>query len=149
MPHGDLRPMTNERPKTRGDCEHGDRPCPWISCRYHLSTDTVPTQTGQNDTLWLNDGKRTQRIGARESQSRFLEVIQNWELCEGETCALDIADAGEKTLEEVAKLWNMTRERVRQVEMRAMRKIRREAPGLASLFDALAAERDARERGRE
>ncbi len=23
-------------PRTRGDCVDGPRPCPWISCRYHL-----------------------------------------------------------------------------------------------------------------
>lgn len=24
------------RPKTRGDCIGGPRPCPWVGCRHHL-----------------------------------------------------------------------------------------------------------------
>lgn len=30
--------MTNEkRPRTRGECKGGVRPCPWLSCRYHTA----------------------------------------------------------------------------------------------------------------
>ncbi len=27
------------RPKTRGECASGPRPCPWVSCRHHLYLD--------------------------------------------------------------------------------------------------------------
>ena len=27
---------SHRRPRTRGDCEGGVRPCPWVSCKYHL-----------------------------------------------------------------------------------------------------------------
>lgn len=41
-----------------------------------------------------------------------------WDLAE--TCALDVADAGGTTLELVGRLMNLTRERIRQVEMRGL-----------------------------
>ena len=25
-----------ERPRTRGDCVNGIRPCPWVGCGHHL-----------------------------------------------------------------------------------------------------------------
>lgn len=31
-----LTVLQSTPPRTRGDCEGGYRPCPWISCRYHL-----------------------------------------------------------------------------------------------------------------
>jgi len=41
-----------------------------------------------------------------------------------ETCALDVADRGGITLEEVGAILNLTRERIRQVEVRGLAKIR-------------------------
>jgi hypothetical protein len=26
----------NEQPRTRDECRDGPRPCPWVSCRFHL-----------------------------------------------------------------------------------------------------------------
>jgi hypothetical protein len=40
-----------------------------------------------------------------------------------ETCALDIADRGGTTLEEVGAIMNLTRERIRQVEVKALAKL--------------------------
>jgi DNA-directed RNA polymerase sigma subunit (sigma70/sigma32) len=40
-----------------------------------------------------------------------------------ETCALDVADRGGITLEEVGRLLNLTRERVRQLEAEALTEI--------------------------
>jgi DNA-directed RNA polymerase sigma subunit (sigma70/sigma32) len=42
----------------------------------------------------------------------------------GETCALDVADRGGITLEEVGAIMNLTRERIRQVETRGLLKLR-------------------------
>jgi hypothetical protein len=42
-----------------------------------------------------------------------------------QSCALDIADEGEHTLQEVGETLGITRERVRQIESRALRKLRR------------------------
>ncbi len=41
-----------------------------------------------------------------------------------ETCALDVADTGEHTLEEVGDLMNLTRERTRQVADSTERRMR-------------------------
>jgi len=41
-----------------------------------------------------------------------------------ETCALDVADRAGITLEEVGVIMNLTRERVRQLEMRGLAKLR-------------------------
>jgi DNA-directed RNA polymerase sigma subunit (sigma70/sigma32) len=40
-----------------------------------------------------------------------------------ETCSLDVADRGGITLEEVGEILNLTRERIRQVEVRGLRKL--------------------------
>jgi len=41
-----------------------------------------------------------------------------------ETCSLDVADRGGITLEDVGAILNLTRERIRQVEVRGLVKIR-------------------------
>ncbi|HZJ55112.1 MAG TPA: sigma factor-like helix-turn-helix DNA-binding protein, partial [Myxococcaceae bacterium] len=45
-----------------------------------------------------------------------------WEL--EHTCALDVAEKGGITLEEVGEIMNLTRERIRQVETRGLAKLR-------------------------
>lgn len=92
-----------ERPMSRGECLHGpqaERPCPWVSCKHHLYLD-------------VND-----RTGSIKLNFPDLEV---WEL--PETCALDIADRGGITLEEVGEIMNLTRERIRQLETRGLAKL--------------------------
>lgn len=94
-----------ERPRTRGDCKGGERPCPWVSCKHHLYLDVNP-ETG---TIKLN----------------FPDV----ELEEmRETCALDVADREGITLEEVGEIMNLTRERIRQVEVRGLLKLKMLVP---------------------
>ncbi|MBI5514181.1 MAG: hypothetical protein HY909_10460 [Deltaproteobacteria bacterium] len=93
-----------ERPRTRGDCQHGphaERPCPFVSCKHHLYLD-------------VND-----RTGSIKLNFPDLEV---WDL--PETCALDIADRGGITLEEVGEIMNLTRERIRQLETRGLAKLK-------------------------
>ncbi|HET6437005.1 MAG TPA: sigma factor-like helix-turn-helix DNA-binding protein [Anaeromyxobacter sp.] len=89
------------RPRSRADCASGPRPCMFISCKHHLYLDVNPA-TG---SIKLNFPDR--------------EV---WELAE--TCALDVADRGGITLEEVGSIMNLTRERIRQVETRGLLKLR-------------------------
>ena len=48
--------------------------------------------------------------------------LEVWEMTE--TCALDVADRGGTTLEEVGVLLNLTRERIRQVERSGIDKLR-------------------------
>ena len=35
-------PADVERPKTRGECENGQRPCPFVSCKWHLYLNVDP-----------------------------------------------------------------------------------------------------------
>ena len=89
-----------EKPKTRAECAEGSRPCPFVSCKYHLFLDVQP------------------RTGAIKLNFPDLEVEEM-----NESCALDIADRGGTTLEEVGAIMNLTRERIRQLEVRAMAKV--------------------------
>ena len=89
------------RPKSRAECRKGARPCPFVSCQYHLYLDVNPV------------------TGSVKLNFPHLEV---WEL--EETCALDIAESGGLTLEEVGEIMNLTRERVRQVERDALGKLK-------------------------
>lgn len=50
------------------------------------------------------------------------------------SCALDVADAGGSTLEEVGGILNLTRERIRQIEVKALLKLNRRAPELRDYF---------------
>jgi hypothetical protein len=88
------------KPKARQDCLGTDRPCPYVSCKHHLYLDVSP------------------RTGAIKLNFPDLEV---WEM--KETCALDVADRGGTTLEDVGAIMNLTRERIRQVEVRALAKL--------------------------
>jgi hypothetical protein len=90
-----------ERPRTRAECRDAPRPCPWVACKHHLYLDINP-RTG---SIKLN----------------FPE-LEPWELAH--TCALDVAENGALTLEEIGVITNLTRERVRQVEVRGLLTLR-------------------------
>jgi Sigma-70, region 4 len=92
-----------DRPETRSECQSMPRPCPYVSCAHHLYLDVNPAS------------------GAIKLNFPHLEV---WEM--KETCALDVADRGGITLEEVGEILNLTRERIRQVEVRGLGKLRDE-----------------------
>ena len=96
-----LAQMEASRPKCRADCKTSRRPCLFISCKHHLYLDVNPV-TG---SIKINFPDK-----------------QVWEL--KETCALDVADRGGLTLEEVGDIMNLTRERIRQVESRGLTKRR-------------------------
>jgi hypothetical protein len=70
--------------------------------------------------LYLDVSART---GAIKLNFPDLEV---WEMTE--TCALDVADRGGTTLEEVGAIMNLTRERIRQVEVRGLLKLKMASP---------------------
>lgn len=96
---------------TKGACRNGPGPCTVATCRYSLLADT--TSPGE----WK--GRAPKKVA--------------------ENCALDAAENGAMTLDEIALEIGRTRERVRQIEARAMAKIRRIAPELAEVLrDALA-----------
>jgi hypothetical protein len=96
-----IREIEARRPRSRADCASGPRPCMFISCKHHLYLDVNPS-TG---SIKLNFPDK-----------------EIWEM--EETCALDVADRGGITLEEVGAIMNLTRERIRQVETRGLLKLR-------------------------
>lgn len=95
-----LKLADQERPRTRRECLQKGRPCLFVSCKHHLYLDVNP-ETG---SIKLNFPDK--------------EV---WEL--RETCALDVAERGGLTLEEVGEILNLTRERIRQVEAAGLKKL--------------------------
>ncbi len=103
----ELRDVVIERPGHRSQCASGIRPCPYVSCKHHLYLDVNP-ETG---SIKLN-----------------FPDLEVWDM--QETCALDVAERGGITLEEVGEILNLTRERIRQVEVKGLQKLRDTADGL-------------------
>jgi hypothetical protein len=93
-------------PRTRGDCKDGPRPCGWVTCRHHAGVEQLP---GGGVRLAYPD----RVYGAGK-----------------DSCALDVADRGGATLDEIGKVVNRTRERSRQVETMALEKLKRAARDL-------------------
>lgn len=97
--------IEEDRPQTRGDCLPGGmnelRPCPYALCRYHIYADV--TESG------------TLKVSFPDKELWDLE----------ETCALDVAERGGVTLEDVGRIMNVTRERIRQLEAVGLQKLRR------------------------
>jgi hypothetical protein len=98
---------TSQLPPSRSACRGGPRPCPLVSCRYHLYLDVDP----RNGSLKLN----------------FPELEPAELPC---SCALDVADDGGVTLDVVGLHMGLTRERARQIESLALDRV------LAALDDS-------------
>jgi hypothetical protein len=96
-----MRQIEELRPRVRSECINGPRPCLFVSCKHNLYLDVNP-ETG---SIKLNFPDK-----------------EIWEL--EHTCALDVAEKGGITLEEVGAIMNLTRERIRQVETRGLLKLR-------------------------
>lgn len=80
-------------PENRNNCKDSIRPCPWVRCNHHLLWALALPWTKMSD-----------------------DVIVDKLFSMQETCELDVTDRGEVTLEEVGAIFNITRERVRQIE---------------------------------
>ena len=94
------------------ECRDATRPCLYVSCRYHLYLDVNP-KTG---SIKLNFPDK-----------------KVWEL--SHSCALDIAEQGGITLEEIGSIMNLTRERVRQVEASVLGKLRNDEEALEDFLE--------------
>jgi len=82
---------------TRGACRKLPGPCPHAVCRFNLTAE------------------RRDSRGAKPAEAH-LPVIR-------EACALEAAEQGGMTLEEIAMRLSLTRERVRQIELGALKKL--------------------------
>ena len=87
-----------DRPKTRADCAKVARPCPYVACKYSLYLDV--SETG---SIILN-----------------FPHLEPGQMPPEQSCALDLAEKGAMTLEDIAVVTNLTRERIRQVELKAL-----------------------------
>jgi Sigma-70, region 4 len=112
-------PVDIPRPTTREECCAEARPCPWVACKHHLYLDVNP-ETG---SIKIN-----------------FPDLEPWEL--KHTCALDVAERGGITLEEVGEIMNLTRERIRQVEVRGLLKLKMASPSPEELGADLLRPRD-------
>lgn len=103
-------------PATRAECVDGPRPCPRVSCRHHLYLDVDP------------------HSGSIKRNFPDIGVEQMTE-----SCSLDVADRGALTLKGVGPLLNLTRERIRQLEVNALKRFakiaNREGIEMADLLD--------------
>lgn len=90
------------RPKRRCDCAKVPRPCPYVGCRYHL---------------YLDVDESTGAITFRFPRTPVSELR--------ESCALDVADRGEHRLQEIGDFLRVSREYIRQIEERGLKKMLR------------------------
>lgn len=100
LPGFDPYKSEERRPRTRGECKDGERPCPWVGCRYHLAIDVKGKSIKYNHPL--------------------VDIVDM-----PETCALDVADrGGVADLEELAKLMNLSYDRAFQCVAEARAKVK-------------------------
>lgn len=97
------RPRTTRR--NRLVCGHKrmeaiwhSRPCVFIACKYGLYLDVSGT-----GSIVLN-----------------FPHLEPGQLPADQSCSLDLAERGEMTLEDIATATNLTRERIRQIELKAL-----------------------------
>jgi hypothetical protein len=95
-------PLPRHLPMVRSECIDQPRPCPFVSCKHHLYLDVT-------------------KAGAVKLNFPDLEVHEL-----AHSCSLDVADDGGATLESVGMMLNLTRERVRQLELIALGKFEAE-----------------------
>ena len=98
-----------DRPMTRGDCASVPRPCPYVTCKYSLYLDVSDT-----GSIILN-----------------FPHLEPGQMPADQSCALDLAERGPMTLEDIATVTNLTRERIRQVELKAL--LRRARPAAIAM----------------
>lgn len=90
--------VDTERPKKRKECP-SYRPCPYVSCQYHLYLGVT--------------GSGSIKYNFKELEPHELRP----------SCALDVAEEGPHTLRETGEYVGLTRERIRQIEERAIESI--------------------------
>jgi hypothetical protein len=89
------------RPTARSECVSGPRPCPWVGCRHHLYLDVNP----DNGSIKFN-----------------FPDLEPWQL--SPCCSLDVTDEEGATLDEVGAYMNLSRERIRQIEVLTLKKLK-------------------------
>lgn len=140
------------------------RPCPWFGCKYNLLVDVTENGTiifnagverirygersnGHPHVRTISrrptsvstkyNGRRHKELLAQGEKAlfdRIREAVENEE--ELPSCLLDIVEGGNAlTLEEVGETMSVTRERVRQVEVKALVALKRDPDKAGALSD--------------
>lgn len=106
----DIRRRPRRRlPRTRGECPTA-RPCPHVTCRY-------------NTYLEVTDEGGIKIRGPVDP------------LACADSCALDLADDGGMTRDEIGEVLGLTRERVRQIELSGLEKLAEEGGWLIEFLE--------------
>lgn len=119
------------RPRTRGDCRNGIRPCPYVGCRHHLMI-----HVDEYGTLYL--AKKRSMAGRRQAYNpnatpegaalveAWMEAVAEAVVNAEETCELDISEANEVKgvpFSRIGKLIGVGKQRAHQECMRALAKL--------------------------
>jgi hypothetical protein len=145
----ELGELERLRPRTRGDCIDGPRPCPFAGCRWHLGL-----RVQKNGTILVSlpaaDYRETDKgrcLNPRKVPGGIAEITRLIEVAaehvaglpEGWSCALDVADRvadGEPiSYVPIAEHLGVDRERVRQIAEEALAKIRESGIDLEAPID--------------
>ena len=95
-------------PASRTECRRGPRPCPYVSCRYHLLLNVT------------SDGRLySQRTFDEASEDSIAKALRGM----ARTCALDVADEGAHTFEEVSMVMGLDVKEVSRHSQRAQGKV--------------------------
>jgi len=107
-------PPDAKRPRTRGECVDGPRPCPWVSCRHSLYLEV----NAKGGLRYVYPEREVEDMPAEFS------------------CSLDVADRGGVSRVELAGLLRLTPERTRQLVDSSIGKLRgaKGIEGLAAEF---------------
>lgn len=94
------------RPRTRGDCVGGPRPCPYAGCRHHLLISSI----------------------SAKGELRGPDQVEIEDMTE--SCSLDVADREEHgaPLREIAGIMGLSLERVRQIEEDGLARLAKRVP---------------------
>lgn len=117
------------RPKTWGECQGIKTDCPFVTCKYHLALDVTPG--GSLAVVGVDSWpERDSTTGSQTETERIdyrVDAVVRYVNSGKPTCALQVAEDGPTTLEDIGDLIGVTRERVRQIEGLAMLAMRDEA----------------------
>lgn len=102
--------LLKKRPRSRGDCVKGPRPCPWVSCRHHLGTDVKPR-------------KMTKKRAKKKPP--LLKIYEENIFGERPSCVLDLCEEGQPmTFEQIGEAIGLTKQRVEQIYRAAERNMK-------------------------
>jgi hypothetical protein len=110
----DTSDYTSAIPRTWGDCQEralgtATNPCAYLRCRHNLLLD-ISEDTGSYKVTWPH-------LASGHYGDEYDALPRH-------TCALRVADEGGMTLDEIGVMMNLTRERVRQIETKALLRLR-------------------------